>query len=236
MSSKAYVGTELDLFATAVNWKQYYASRVAGYVRGDVLEVGAGIGGTTGFLYSRRATSWLCLEPDPALATTLARTVSDLREARDMAVSIGVVDDLESSRQFDCILYIDVLEHIEDDRAEMQRAAEHLRPGGYIVVLSPAHQFLFSEFDSRIGHFRRYNRRSLSACRPSGLVPQACFYLDAASTLLSLANRLLLRSESPTKIQIRMWDRFVVPVSRLLDRLLRYRVGKSIVVVWKNPA
>ena len=44
MTEFAYIGQELEIFAQAVNWKRYFARYIAPYIRGDVLEVGAGIG------------------------------------------------------------------------------------------------------------------------------------------------------------------------------------------------
>ena len=42
-----YVGSELELFEKARNWKAYWRAQIAGFVRGEVLEVGAGIGANT---------------------------------------------------------------------------------------------------------------------------------------------------------------------------------------------
>lgn len=233
MSNGTYVGTELELFARAHGWKSYYGSMIARYIHGDVLEVGAGIGGTTTVLFTPKVRSWLCLEPDAALATQLESATERLGGETSPSVRVGYLEDLPANMLFDCILYIDVLEHIRDDREQLAHAAEHLRPGGRIVVLSPAHEFLFSEFDRQIGHFRRYNRRSLAAAKPPGVAEESWFYLDSVGTILSLANRLLLRSDQPTVGQIRLWDRCVIPISRLIDPLLGHRVGKSIVMVWR---
>ena len=52
--------------------------------------------------------------------------------------------------------------------------------------------------------------------------------------LASLGNRLLLRSSQPTRAQIRIWDDFMVPVSRLIDPLLFGRVGKSVLAVFRR--
>ena len=60
-------------------------------------------------------------------------------------------------------------------------------------------------------------------------------YLDSAGMLASLANRLLLRSDSPKASQIRLWDTVMVPASNVLDPLLRFHVGKSIVCVLQMP-
>ncbi|MEZ5365893.1 MAG: hypothetical protein R2748_27060 [Bryobacterales bacterium] len=127
-----------------------------------------------------------------------------------------------------------MLEHIEDDRAEVRRAAERVEPGGRLIVLGPAHQFLFSEFDQAIGHFRRYTTGMLEALTPPGLEVEKSFYLDSAGILASLGNRLLLRSSMPTPAQIRVWDRYLTPVSRVLDPLLLRRLGKTAITIWRR--
>jgi protein-L-isoaspartate O-methyltransferase len=62
---QTYVGTELELFCDANNWKAYFRDLLAPYPGGDVLEVGAGVGATTRVLCDGLQTSWLALEPDP---------------------------------------------------------------------------------------------------------------------------------------------------------------------------
>jgi SAM-dependent methyltransferase len=224
----SYPGTELDVFAEASNWKAYWATRIRRWVRGDVLEAGAGIGANTAMLQNADVRSWICLEPDARLAATAAAALAEIPRC---SVRQGAIASLGDER-FDTILYIDVLEHIADDCGELAAASRLLRPGGHIVVLAPAHQFLFSEFDRAIGHYRRYNRESLRACSPPGCALAAIFYLDSVGILPSLGNRTLLRSGSPTAMQIEIWDKFMVPVSRVLDPLLGYRFGKTICGVW----
>jgi SAM-dependent methyltransferase len=150
-------------------------------------------------------------------------------------VEVGTIRGLEEA-SFDTILYVDVLEHIEDDRGELERAAARLRPGGRLVVLAPAHQWLFSPFDSAIGHFRRYTKRSLRELAPPGLELTRLRYLDSVGLLASGANRFLLKSSSPNLGQIRFWDRVLVRASRMVDPLLAYSVGKSVLSVWSFEA
>lgn len=229
-----YAGSELELFAKATHWKTYLRERIAPDLASDVLEVGAGIGGSTKVFCSGRQKRWLCLEPDPLQASEIekaiaARTLPGCCEAR-----IGTLADLGDER-FDLLLYIDVLEHIEDDRAELDRAAAHLKPGGRIVILAPAHNWLFTPFDRAVGHFRRYNKAMLRAFQPNGLELNTLDYIDSAGLLASLANRFLLRQSMPTSWQIETWDRWLVPASRHLDRYLRGSLGKSILGVWTKP-
>ena len=102
------------------------------------------------------------------------------------------------------------------------------------MVYAPAHQFLYSPFDERIGHFRRYDRESLLASAPPKLTRETLVYLDSAGLLASLA-QFVLRQGLPTKRQLATWDRLLVPVSRLLDPILLHRVGKSVLGVWRQP-
>jgi 16S rRNA A1518/A1519 N6-dimethyltransferase RsmA/KsgA/DIM1 with predicted DNA glycosylase/AP lyase activity len=67
MSGQAYIGTELEIFAKAQNWKRYFKSVISPNFGSRVLEVGAGIGATTSVLCDGTQSEWVCLEPDPAL-------------------------------------------------------------------------------------------------------------------------------------------------------------------------
>jgi SAM-dependent methyltransferase len=231
-----YAGSELQIFARAVNWKNYFSRQLRPFVRGRVLEVGAGIGGTTRILATGREDSWTCLEPDCGLADELRQAaIIDPHLSRlPMQVVVGFVSDLPVDSMFDCILYIDVLEHIADDNRELQFSAERLLPGGHLVVLSPAWPWLFSPFDKAIGHYRRYNRKTLQKCKPAKLTLTKLTNLDSVGLFASLANRFLLKCSTPSQRQILFWDRCMVPLSRILDPITGYQLGKSIMAVWSR--
>jgi SAM-dependent methyltransferase len=173
----------------------------------------------------------MCVEPDPTLAGVIEAKVTEGALPDSVRVKVGTIRTLGDA-SFDTILYVDVLEHIEDDKRELERAAVRLSPGGHLLVLAPAHQWLFSPFDSAIGHFRRYSKRSLRELAPPGLKLARLQYLDSVGLLASGANRFLLRSRSPNLVQVRFWDRFLVRASRMIDPLLAYSVGKSVLGVW----
>jgi SAM-dependent methyltransferase len=235
MSEFKYIGSELPLFATRWNWKAYWSGQIHPFLRGDILEVGAGIGSNTRFLDPGVGSGrWVCLEPDPELAGQLVKNVGGSMPRRSNETVCGTLESL-ADQQFDTIIYIDVLEHIDNDREELSRAASYLRPCGHLVVLAPANRHVFSAFDAAVGHFRRYNRPMLRTLSPSGLRLERLRYLDCAGLILSAANRLLLRQSMPTEAQLRFWDRWFIPISRVFDKLFVYSVGKTIVVVWRRP-
>lgn len=230
MKSYSYIGSELDLFREAKNWKDYYYRMIRRHLGAEVLEVGAGIGGTTKVLCRQRHDRWVCLEPDPRLVNLL-KAEPDLSAVCE--IRQGSLAELSAEECFDAILYIDVLEHIEDDRVEVQRATTHLKPGGVIIVLAPAHQWLFSPFDQSIGHYRRYNRSMLRTLTPEGLKTVSLKYLDSVGLLASLSNRFL-KQRMPTLGQIKVWDTWMVPISKVIDPILQYTIGKSILGIWQK--
>jgi 2-polyprenyl-3-methyl-5-hydroxy-6-metoxy-1,4-benzoquinol methylase len=232
--SYSYVGSELELFSNAINWKGYVSHQIGRYVSGRVLDVGAGIGSNIAYLSTPSVTEWIALEPDPALAARISGSIDRGELPASCHVFNGTVDTLASAERFDTILYMDVIEHIAEDAAELQRAADHLTPQGRLVVLAPAHQFLFSPFDAAIGHYRRYTAGSLRRIGPRGCRVEFCRMLDSVGFFASLANHVLLRSKQPSLAQIGFWDRVLVPMSRVADPISGFAFGKSVAIVWSR--
>lgn len=235
MTAFNYPGDELALFARAVHWKRYFRGQIRPFIGGAVLEVGAGLGSTTLEFLDLPWQSWTCLEPDGKLLEILGRRLPSGRRPQYHLLS-GTTENLTQPAVYDSIIYVDVLEHIARDEEELNRAGHLLRPGGHLAVLSPAHQFLYSEYDARICHLRRYSRKDLPRLTCPGLVAVRCRYLDAAGLLVSAGNRMLLRQSLPSLKQVLSWDRFLVPLSRLLDPLTFFRLGKSILFIWKKES
>ncbi len=144
----------------------------------------------------------------------------------------GFVGDLSPTAFIDTFIYIDVLEHIEQDRSELETAAARVSAGGHLIVLSPAFQFLYSPFDRSIGHYRRYDKKMFQALTPAHCRIKKLIYLDLVGMTTSLVNRFLLSQSMPTVEQIKFWDTYLVPISKVMDRILGYRFGRSILCIW----
>ena len=234
MTEFSYIGSELEIFAQAKQWKSYYKSIISPFIGEQVLEVGAGIGATTAILCDGGSKKWVCLEPDPQLKSVMDQSIQDGNLPVICNTCLGTIQSMEKEEKFDTILYIDVIEHIENDGLELDCAAKHLNPNGVLIVLSPAHEWLFTPFDQAIGHYRRYSKKTLSAITPENCRLEKMLYLDSAGILLSTANRLLLRQNMPTSKQIKFWDQRIVPISKILDPMLNFSLGKSIVGIWRR--
>jgi cyclopropane fatty-acyl-phospholipid synthase-like methyltransferase len=229
-----YIGNELELFGHAHNWKGYYRKHLSPFIQGNVLEVGAGIGETTAHLFNEKVDNWLCLEPDASLAEKIADKIENKLLPTACKLIVGTTMDLSTSHKYDTIIYIDVIEHIENDKDEIERATALLKKGGILIILVPAHQYLYSPFDKAIGHFRRYNKERLQEVIPAGIQKKKVFYLDCLGLFASLMNKWFLRKDYPTLKQVKFWDRMIVPISKRVDPLIGCSTGKSLIGIWQK--
>lgn len=233
-NSDKYIGNELTLFEKAKNWKNYYGSFLQPYLSGKVLEVGAGLGGTTLSLCDGSQSEWLCLEPDSNLAQNISKLINEKKLPECCNCKVGTLKDISPEKLFNAIIYIDVIEHIEDDKAELELASSYLADNGVLMIIVPAHPCLYSPFDKAIGHLRRYSRKQLLSVIPKNLNIEKAIYLDSVGLSASLVNKVFLKQSYPTEKQILFWDRAIVKLSKLIDPLFFYNFGKSVLIIAKK--
>ena len=140
----------------------------------------------------------------------------------------------EINQKFETIIYLNVLEHIEDDIAEEKVAFEKLEKNGHLIILVPAHQKIYSKFDKAVGHFRRYEieffKDKLSTFNLIKLIQ-----LDCCGYLLYHLNNLIFKKDVyPSKLKIFIWDKIFTPMTIVLDFLLNYKFGKNILCIIKK--
>lgn len=152
-----------------------------------VLEIGAGQGALGARLAERY--SYTGLEPDPAACARARSRV----EPVGGTIHCGGLDALESEACFDLLCAFEVLEHIQDDQAELLAWSERVRAGGWLMLTVPPFERRFGRADRAVGHFRRYDPdRLVELLRAAGFGrASAIFYgfpfghgLEAARNLL----------------------------------------------------
>lgn len=75
---------------------------------------------------------------------------------------VGTLESLNlPSNSLYAVGVFDVLEHLEKPKDLLAEVYRVLKPGGICLVTVPAHEWLFSNFDANIGHYRRYSRKNL---------------------------------------------------------------------------
>ena len=157
-SVDATLASSLDSLDDALNYRNWIVDLCAPHLVGPVLEVGAGHGTfTESYAEFGDVTA---VEPGSHAASLLVdRYVDDAR----VTTIAGVVADVPVEPAFGSAVMINVLEHIEDDQGVLREIYDRLEPGGRLCIWVPSYEFLYSEFDAKLGHVRRYRKRQLEA-------------------------------------------------------------------------
>lgn len=224
-----YPGTELEALSGAVNYHEWIVSRITRYLGETVAEVGAGVGSVSQLLLREKGVGrLLAFEPSRNMYPLLAENLA----AEKRAVPINdFFNGRHAPQGFDSVIYINVLEHIEDDRAELGGAFRALKPGGHLVIFVPALAWLYSDFDREIGHFRRYTRGGLiELVRETGFSVSDARYFDFAGIIPWYVYFVLLR-KSITSGSVSLYDRLVVPVMKLVETAFPPPVGKNVLLI-----
>ncbi len=220
-----YTGTDnLEVMAEAVNYNAFLLDLVRRELHAgeQVVDFGAGIG-TFARGLADAGVHLHCIEPDPA---QLARI-----RAGGLAASAGLAALPDGS--VDVLYSLNVLEHIYDDVAVLQACHAKLKPGGRLLIYVPAFQVLFSSMDQHVGHFRRYSRGELMRkVRSAGFVVQRAAYVDSAGFFAALLYKVLGNEQGTiNRTALVTYDRYVLPISLLADRLLGRVCGKNVWLV-----
>ena len=220
-----YPGAELDSFDKASIWRKYIFLNIKNYIKGLTLEVGAGIGSFT--------SNYKSLSSNITLSEIDTDNLNFIKE-KFKSENFNFTSDYTKNinKKFDTIMYLNVLEHIEEDNKEVLDAFEKLNPNGYLIILVPAHNRLYSKFDKAVGHFRRYDIDFFKNIKiqKSKLI-KLCF-LDSAGYFLYYLNKVFFKEEVyPSKLKILIWDKIFTPLTFFLDKILMYKFGKNILYV-----
>jgi glycosyltransferase involved in cell wall biosynthesis len=164
------------------------------------------------------------------------------RWSRHPHLEIGKLDmsvrsDYERLRQFapDSVVFLNVLEHIEDDRAVLEALKETVPEGCRVVVLVPFNQKLYSDFDRALGHFRRYETGELeSKMRDAGFEVQEQFFFNKVGVIAWYVANTLGKQGSLKPWQLRVYN-FLTPLFRILDKVLPTSGLSTVVIGRKLP-
>jgi SAM-dependent methyltransferase len=222
----------LDNLDGAENYTRWIMGMMEPFLGPDVLEVGAGHGTFTEVLARREMR---------VVATDLSERCAGVLRSRFSGVSnVEVVrGDIQMAADrgpFDAAVLINVLEHIEDDDEALRQLWDLLKVGGRVLLWVPAFEALYTEFDRRIGHFRRYQRKTLSAqLSNAGFTVVEIRYANTIGAMAWWLVARVLRRTPTRPSSVKLFDRYVLPVVKFLEARVRPPFGQSILAVAVRP-
>ncbi len=218
-------------FAALREARNYRAALLRGFgphLYGNVLEVGAGIGQMTDALLQISAIKFLTsIELDSAFCTAIRSRLPDHNLIE------GTVADLDRAQEWNAILSVNVLEHIEHDTDELMAYRALLQPArGTLCLFVPARQEIYAPIDRDFGHFRRYSREELERkLRSAGFNQISIRYYNFIGYFLWWMSFCALKRRSFDVASVRLFDRVIFPiVHRIETHLLHPPIGQSLMV------
>ncbi len=227
----ATLASTLDSLDDAVNYRNWIVSLASPHLAGPILEVGAGHGTfTESFAGFGDVTA---VEPGAHAAQLLTERFAGVDGVTTVA---GVVADVDPSPVFGSVVMINVLEHIADDQGVLAEIADRLRPGGHLAIWVPAFELLYSPFDRKLGHERRYRRRQLEQdVRRAGYDVVESRYVNLPGWFSWLLLVRILRQEPTSPTMVKVFDRYIVPAVRWIETRIRVPFGQSVFLVARKP-
>lgn len=136
------------------------------------------------------------------------------------------------NHSFDCIVCVNVLEHIKDDLEAVKQIRSLLQPDGHFCLLVPAHPFLYGTLDESFGHHRRYTKKRLrELALLTGFSIERLRFFNAAGVFTWLLMGKVLRWRTWGKSPVAAYDRIVIPCTRWLENLIAPPLGQSLLMV-----
>ena len=220
---------EFAALSVADNYRKALLSEFSEYLRGNVLEVGAGIGRITEALLEKsNIKRFVSIEPDSGFHAQLIEKFPGHSTVR------GTIEDLKGDADWDAVISINVLEHIKNDELELKNYHDQLQKNaGVLCLFIPARKEIYAEIDRDFGHFRRYAKQELKQKleRASFQVVRLRYY-NIAGYFAWWLNFCLLKNRHFNAGSVRFFDRFIFPVVHGFEsRICPPFIGQSLLAV-----
>jgi len=219
----------------AVNYHRWILEIFEPYLGRWIVEVGAGTGSFSELVSKHKPEALSLVEPSEEMHGMLNERVGRLDSPTQIetynTVFAGVAERLKATQRPDSIIYVNVLEHILDDEAELatvHRTVRTVSSGGKVLIFVPALPWLYGKLDEHIGHHRRYTKSELEGkCRYAGFKIVECRYFNIAGIVPWWLKYRLFKSSTMEPLTVKTYDKYVVPASRAIELVIRPPIGKT---------
>ncbi|MQA07294.1 MAG: methyltransferase domain-containing protein [Pseudonocardiaceae bacterium] len=229
----AATGRDLENDQGKPRYLNYQRELIGRHCGRSVLEVGAGLGefadGFTGL------DRYVVTDVDPDAVERMKKRFADRSEVEvcqfDIDGQVPLADPVES------LIAINVLEHIEDDVEALRCLSKSVTSSGNIVLFVPGYQQLYGEFDRKVGHYRRYTPATVTAAAEgAGLTVEVARPVNFLGAFAWWAAVRKGGAGAPNPKLVSIYDRFVVPVTKAIEKGVKVPFGQSVLCVARKNA
>ncbi|WP_026341007.1 class I SAM-dependent methyltransferase [Actinomadura atramentaria] len=218
----------------ARNYRRYEYDMVAPHVGRSMLEIGSGLGHFSE-QFAQRLDYLAVSDNDPYC-------VGELRKRYAADDGVEVVDlelpaEIVLRQKVDTVVMMNVLEHIKDDVRALRDLADVTLPGGRIVIWVPGYMQLYGDFDRKVGHVTRYTPDTLrAAVEAAGLEAEVLKPINLLGGIAWWAAVRRGGAGYPDPRLVKIYDRTVIPLTRVIERVVRPPFGQTVFCVARVPS
>jgi len=230
--TKSGKDTYSSAIASAYHYIDWVLSAFKPYLRGDIVEVGIGHGSY--FETLAQYGNYVGIDIDPRSVREAQLRFPGVRFEQADILQPGFLKDFLPGKA-DAIVSINVLEHIADDQAALANLADALKVGGTLLISVPAMMGLYNDLDRLAGHCRRYHLSDFERMlAPLPVQIDRLCYFNPIGGLGWWANRFKSHDSLDSNAvngQIKFFDKYIVPISKIVDPLSRRFFGQSLTCI-----
>jgi len=232
-----FISRDQELMTAAINYRKYLFGLVKPYIKGDVLEIGAGIGNMTDMVYSQCSgmiDSITCVEAEQECVDVLKEKFCTSKE--NIEILQGYFPETSPEKKFDLIYHYNVLEHIDDDATALKACYKSLKPQGVMFAYVPAFQVLYGSMDKQLKHYRRYSKKSITeVLNSAGFEVKHIKYCNLIGFFGWFYNNRILKIKEQKSNQIFIFDKLILPIQAWLEKIIGTPLGQNICVIASKP-
>jgi 2-polyprenyl-3-methyl-5-hydroxy-6-metoxy-1,4-benzoquinol methylase len=224
----------LQSISSAPDFNYWMYKTIFPYLKGRVLELGSGIGNISDYIIkdfndvtlSDYNSDYCLLLKNKYHSHTSVKQINSL----DLQDPQFKIKNAHLKESFDSIVLLNVIEHLQDDQLSVDYCHFLLKNDGHLILLAPAYQLLYSNLDREIGHYRRYTSLSLTRLIQSDFkILRQQYFNFLGMTAWLIVNKILGRKKL-SRNSMATFNK-LVPVAKLLDKIIAFKAGVSIIVV-----
>jgi 2-polyprenyl-3-methyl-5-hydroxy-6-metoxy-1,4-benzoquinol methylase len=228
----------LNTIALANHLNSWMYNSIKPFCHGQILEIGSGVGNISEYFLNDNSSILLTDIREGYCKSLLEKFA--LHKSLLGVETMNLVDvDFDNKfnkhlESYDTVFALNVVEHIFDDQLAVSNCYKLLKPGGQLIILVPAYQWLFNDFDKELEHYRRYTCNKLeSLFLASNFKITHSQYFNAAGIAGWFVSGKIQHHRIIPAGQIRLYNKLVF-FFKFFDKLIFNSFGLSVITIGKK--
>ena len=224
----------LRAIAEADKFNEWMYQQVVPHCTGKILEIGSGIGNIS-YFFDRDGMDIDLSDIREQYRTYLKKSF-EKRAVLDMDIVADGFIEMHGDKlgTYDAVFALNVVEHIKDDKLAIENMIKLLKPGGKIIILVPAYQWLYNGFDVALEHFKRYTKSRLLGIFPTtGAKLIRSWYFNFAGIFGWFLVGSVMKKKLIPESNMKLYN-VLTPIFKIADKVVLNKMGLSVIAVYQK--